>query len=262
MVTIVGLPQRIQIVNGQTATAAGVASMPLLLSSAVGSAIGGAIMAKKNVTFYMLLISNICQAIGTGLLSSIGPSKDTPPRMYGFEVIMGFGMGLSIISLMIMGRLEFQVADQGMTLITHGSASRKHVKLTKFAITILETALVVGALTQLRMMGAVIGLGIASTVFTEHVKSRLAKIVSSAQLDALLKSPRSIVDLSPEHISAARIIYNDAYNLQMQIVMGFALASLVVALMTFQKHPHPIPDMDIQKKMEAKGEEVERKCSV
>lgn len=71
-------------------------------------------MTKKNFSFWVLLASNVSQVLGTGLLSSIPNSEVVLARTYGFEVIMGFGIGLSVVSLMIIARVELSPNEQGM----------------------------------------------------------------------------------------------------------------------------------------------------
>jgi hypothetical protein len=115
ILTIVNLPQRFQVVNNETPISAGVHCLPLLLSSAVGAGAGGAMMIKKNFSFWALLASNVSQVVGTGLLSSIPISDDILARTYGFQVIMGIGMGLSVASLMLIARVELRPNEQGMS---------------------------------------------------------------------------------------------------------------------------------------------------
>lgn len=56
----------------------------------------------------------------------------------------------------------------------------------------------------------------------------------------------------PAQGAATRLIYNDAYNLQMRILMGFAIASLVVSLLAFRRHP-----LDLNAAGLGEGERVE-----
>jgi hypothetical protein len=115
ILTIVNLPQRFQVVNNESPISAGLRCLPLLLSSAVGASVGGAMMTKKNFSFWVLLASNVSQVLGTGLLSSIPLSDDVLARTYGFQVIMGIGIGLSVVSLMLIARVELSPNEQGMS---------------------------------------------------------------------------------------------------------------------------------------------------
>jgi len=114
MTTIISLPQRFQIVNNETPISAGLHCLPLLLSAAVSSAAAGAAMTKKNISFWVLLASNVCQVLGTGLLSSIPYSEAVLARTYVFEVIMGIGIGFSLVSLLLIARVELRASEQGV----------------------------------------------------------------------------------------------------------------------------------------------------
>jgi hypothetical protein len=98
----------------------------------------------------------------------------------------------------------------------------------------------------------VIGLGISATALSNYIKPRLASVLSPEQLSQLFQSSGSIAQFPPEQAAATRSVYNDAYNLQMRIVMGFALASLVVSLLAFRKHP-----LDLNNAGLGEGERVE-----
>ena len=118
IVVIIGLPQRFQVVNGDTPILAGIHSLLMLLASAVGAAAGGVAMSKKNVCFYLVLLADTLQAIGTGLLSSIPTSAHVLPRTYGFVVVQGSGMGMSIAALMFIARVELKPHHQGHTRLS------------------------------------------------------------------------------------------------------------------------------------------------
>lgn len=111
--SIVNLPQRFQIVNGKSPVTAGVNMLPLLLLSAAGSGVGGALLSKKNVGFYVLVISNVFQALGLGLLSSLPTSEKVPVQIYPYMAMLGIGFGLSVVSMMVLTRTGVSEEDQG-----------------------------------------------------------------------------------------------------------------------------------------------------
>ena len=113
LVCIINLPQRLQIVNGKSPIAAGVEILPLLLLSAVGSGVGGAVLSKKNLAFYLLVTSNVFQVLGTGLLSSLPTSQNVPVQIYPYMAMLGLGFGLSVVSMMVLIRTGVAEEDQG-----------------------------------------------------------------------------------------------------------------------------------------------------
>ena len=119
MVIIIFLPQRFQIENSLSPVDAGVKMLALLLLSAFGAGLAGFICSKKNVSWYLLVLSNTLQVIGLGLLSSVPSSDVVLARQYGYQVILGLGFGLGLSSLVIVSRVEVDDADLG-TLISYG----------------------------------------------------------------------------------------------------------------------------------------------
>ena len=113
MVTIINLPQRFQIVNDESPVLSGIRILPLLLLSAVGSGISGAVVSKKNIACFVLMASNVLEILGTGLLSSLPTSETVPVRIYAYMAILGLGFGSSVVSLMVVTRTEVGVDDQG-----------------------------------------------------------------------------------------------------------------------------------------------------
>ena len=113
MVIIIFLPQRFQIENSLSLVDAGFKMLALLLLFAFGAGLAGFICSKNNISWYLLILSNVLQVIGLGLLSTI-PSSDTVlAGQYGYQVILGLGFGLGLSSLVIVSRVEVDEADLG-----------------------------------------------------------------------------------------------------------------------------------------------------
>src|SRR5438045_3690532 len=113
MVTVINLPQRLQIVNGLSPASAGIHILPLLMMTAVGAFFTGAITSKINISWYLLVSSNILTILGTGLMSSLSTSQDIPGIEYFYQVILGFGFGIGLASLMVVSRCEVSLEDNG-----------------------------------------------------------------------------------------------------------------------------------------------------
>jgi hypothetical protein len=113
MVVIIGLPQRFQIVNGNSPIKAGLRLIPLMVSGACGSGFGGAILSRNNHAFWVLVGGTALQVIGTGLMSTIPFSDHVLPRVYGFMVLHGLGFGSAFVALLIVCRVEVKANYQG-----------------------------------------------------------------------------------------------------------------------------------------------------
>lgn len=105
-----------------------------------------------------------------------------------------------------------------------------------------------GAITQVRVLGGVIGLAIAQAVLYRSLRSKLGSILSPQQVAALLDSTGSISKFLPAQATATRQVYGDAFNLQMRIVTFIAAASVVSSCFAFRRHPLP---MDRSKRTES-----------
>lgn len=116
MVVVVNLPQRLQIVNGLTPAAAGIHVLPLLSQVAVGAFVTGIITSKVNIAWYLLVGSNILTTVGVGLISNLPISTRIPPIEYFYQVMLGFGFGMTLTCLMVVVRSEVQFQDNGMLL--------------------------------------------------------------------------------------------------------------------------------------------------
>lgn len=113
MTVLINLPQRFQAVDGQSAFQAGIRMLPLLLSSPVATAVAGQLAAKFKIPpFYLILFAASLQMIGLGLASSVKYVSGN--EMYGYEVIMGFGFGMGLVSLLIFTPMVVDRADLGM----------------------------------------------------------------------------------------------------------------------------------------------------
>ncbi|KAK4161241.1 major facilitator superfamily domain-containing protein [Cladorrhinum sp. PSN259] len=212
MAALINIPQRFQVLNGTTAVNAGLRMLPLLLCSPVATTISGWLLSKfKLPPLYVLILGCALQAIGIGLFSSL-PVSDSRirPAQYGYQVIMGFGFGFNLGTLVMMVPLVVKQADMAVTM---------------------------GSVTQIRVLGGTIGLAACSAMLSSHVASSTSHLLTAAQQDALLKSFQSIRFLSPEQQVKVREIYGEGYNQQMRSMLYFTLAAIVSLTLLVEKNP-------------------------
>jgi hypothetical protein len=77
-----------------------------------------------------------------------------------------------------------------------------------------------------------VGLAIVVSVSTPYIRSRLNGIVSPEMALLLLEKTETISMLSPEASEGVRTLFAESYNLQIRILIGFAVAKIpVTALM-------------------------------
>ena len=115
-VAVIGIPQRFQAVNATSPLQAGVRFLPFALSSPFGSGISGILVSKINVPPVIItILGAILQIGGTTLLSILPASQKIQPAIYGYQVIMGLGLGLNIAGLTVLTPFVVQKRDLGQS---------------------------------------------------------------------------------------------------------------------------------------------------
>jgi uncharacterized membrane protein YfcA len=80
-----------------------------------GSALGGFLSSKQNRSFYTLIGGSAFMMLGAGLIFSMDSDQTAPPRLYGYEVLLGFGIGLIFSSTTVVVKLYASLEDAGMS---------------------------------------------------------------------------------------------------------------------------------------------------
>ena len=101
-----------------------------------------------------------------------------------------------------------------------------------------------GAITQIRILGGVIGVGIGEVILSSQVWSSLGDILSADQVKLLLKSVSNINRFTPEQQAAIRRSYGEAFNLQFRIMTYITLVCFVVCLGCWVRNPIEVRDME------------------
>lgn len=113
---IILLPQRFQSVNGLSALNAGLNMLAFTLVSPVFSmACGMALSKKPPVALILLLAGSALTIVGMGFLSTLADSGSVSAPVYGYEVILGVGLGLMMPTLIFLLKVEFDDENLGMS---------------------------------------------------------------------------------------------------------------------------------------------------
>jgi hypothetical protein len=216
---ILNLPLRFQLVNGETPVKAGIHTLPLLVSAGIGSAIGVAASIKRNFIFQVLLIATIMTAVGCGLLSTLDPSRKSVQRkVYGYQVVLGIGCGLTTSTMTLMTILEAEFED---------------------------LAAAQGLIAQVRFLGGTIGIAMSTIVFNKEARRVLLGVLAPAELAALLKSPGVALTFSPKKQHAIRDVFGASFNSYLRNCMYVCLAATVISGFIWQRNP---PNVVVVKK--------------
>jgi hypothetical protein len=151
------------------------------------------------------------QVLGFALLGTLPYTHNILPRTYGFQVIAGFGCGVTYQSFYITMPV----------VATRGNA-----------------AVGMGAVTQFRMMGGAVVLAIATSVFNGHVLPTLRALGLESTEELMLTSGSSIYG---EVGNELRIVLSEGYNRQMLVLCASAASQILAILLLWKKQQIVLP---------------------
>ncbi|OQN98776.1 hypothetical protein B0A48_15445 [Cryoendolithus antarcticus] len=216
-VILIELSERLQIVNGRTAQGAGIDLLPFLGSAAVSSGIAGFLSSgAKNRSFETITVFSAFTALGCGLLAFVSKSATVPAALYGYQVILGFGIGGVLVS---------------GTIVVKLSASQ------------LDSASAQGVQAQTRILGGNLGLAIATIILNARLNVDLNGTLTPQQLSDLKRSLNSIGSLDPRQVQAVGLSFANAFRIQLVVCLGVAIVSLCCCAMIWQRNPRTFKDL-------------------
>ncbi|KAI5295855.1 hypothetical protein KEM52_006698 [Ascosphaera acerosa] len=209
-VVMVELPKRFQVVNGKSPEQAGICLLAVSAASAVGSICGVAASARSNRTFATLNVGTALVLLGVGLLFSIASSESLPARIFGFEIITGFGLGTIASASTIVIKIEADEAD---------------------------AAAAQGLISQSRLVGGNLGLAASTVLLNESITRGLKGMVSDDMLSNLQHTLLAAVDLPPAQQLVVRRVFAKSFQQNMLICMVVTAGALLLGLLTYQAEP-------------------------
>lgn len=97
-------------------------------------------------------------------------------------------------------------------------------------------AAAMGAITQFRALGGVVGFAITSNVFNAYVKANLQQTVSPGEVSGVLDSfSKTLASLSPEAQGTVRDTFAKAYDIEISILIGFAAAQVLAVGLLWER---------------------------
>ncbi|KAF1997152.1 MFS general substrate transporter [Amniculicola lignicola CBS 123094] len=207
-ILIISIPQRLETVNGESPVATGVKLLPYTLVAAIGSIIAnGVVGSGKIAPIYVMWFFSLLNVIGTGLMITIPSSETISKSMYGYQTLAGLGIG----------------GTWGLAILYVGHVVEQR-----------DAATGIGALVEFRMLGGALGLAIMTATMENYLKKHLGPLVTSEQLDALLRNTSIIRQFPPDLKHAVLGVFADGYNLQMKITTAFTALQLVTVGMIWR----------------------------
>ena len=228
---VVNIPQRFQAVNGTSPSRAGISLLPLLLMTPFASGLSAYLVSNQKLRvppLYLVLLGSCLQLIGVGLDSSISTDVEDGIQkvQYAYEVLMGLGFGLLLSSLLTFIPLVVEKKDMPV---------------------------VIGAVTQVRVLGGTIGLAISTVVLNSYVKSALSTQLSAEQIAGIAGSLSELGKLTEQEQIFVRMTFAEGYNRQTRITLVFSAIVVLSCLMMVERKPRRLGRIDERGLIEVDG---------
>ncbi|KAH8662214.1 major facilitator superfamily domain-containing protein [Xylariales sp. PMI_506] len=221
LATIIILPERFQIVNGDDSLMAGVHLLPMLGGCAFGSFLAGALSAKRNNTSITLILASALQLTGIGLLSTLSDILDAIQAQYGYQAIFGLGIGLSFGAATILSSVQSHPGD---------------------------LAVAQGAMAQARVLGGAVGIAVCTIILNMEIQNDLYGKMPAEDLEALHRSPSISSYFPPDIQTSIRKSYATAFTNDIKVMICVCAASFVASVLTFEACPPSMPTHNERKK--------------
>jgi len=191
------LPLRLQVVNDRNALTAGTALLPMLIASAFGSVIAGFVTSRWPLYYVLLSIGAGLTTLGCALLTTLDAAVAIQGKVYGFEVLVGLGFGLTV------------ACSTGMS-----------IRVTDAR----DGAVATGIVAQARLLGGSVGIATFSAVLGGLMgqEKHGAGIGDTGGLDAVA-------------LGVVRAAYADAFAQTMKICAVFAGVAVLCGLASYQR---------------------------
>ncbi|KAK5996260.1 Efflux pump FUS6-like protein [Cladobotryum mycophilum] len=210
LLLLVNIPIRAQIVNAYNPIKSAVLLLPMLGGGSVGCGLSGMLSAKKHRTFLTLNVASGLMIVGSGLLTTIPDTFEPAARQWGYEAILGFGVGMNLATIVMLSLYYMEFEHHAVTQ---------------------------GLIAQMRVFGGSIGVAVSFIVLHDRTQKMMKDILTPKQLDDMSKSPLAILTFSLPQILRARETYVSAFKVDMQICLGISAACLVASLCTYERNP-------------------------
>ncbi|KAG8880655.1 hypothetical protein FRB97_000609 [Tulasnella sp. 331] len=194
LICIYYLPLYYQSSEAKSATSSGIAIITFMIFVVVGTIVAGGIINRFGRPLPFLLFSPLLATIGSGLVFWNMKTGASAAHLYGFQVLLGLGVGGAIQNTIIVIQAEYH--DQP-GLIPRGTSFVNFTQLT----------------------GGAIGIAIAGTIFGNQLTSSMAKYapnLSSSIVLAVRQSVNVIYTLPVEDKANVIRAYSESLGAQAQ----------------------------------------------
>jgi len=203
-ITLYYMPIWFQAIKGTSAVESGIRTMPLILGFVLATIIGGGLVTVYGYYAPMMIMASIFMSVGAGLLTTLAPDSGLP-QWIGFQVLLGFGVGLGLQQGLIAAQTVLPSKDvpSGTALIIFGQS-----------------------------FGSATCLAVAQTIFTNSLVSNLKNTVPGLDPSMVTNVGATMVqDVVPkQYWPGAQIAYNKALIDAFYLAIGTSCLSLIGSL--------------------------------
>ncbi|KAK3302903.1 major facilitator superfamily domain-containing protein [Chaetomium strumarium] len=210
------LPLRYQTSAGLDPLQAGVRLIPFSVCGPLGTVVCAALAKGRRVPpIFLAIAGSVMQIIGLVFLARGDPADPDWPGLYGLEVVVGMGFGLCLGAVTLM---------------------------VPFVVEKRDLAVGAAAPVQLRFLGSATVVSIVTAVGNTWLRNELSGTLSPEQIQAIFRSSDAIRMLPTAELERlVRGRFVESFNLQMHIVLGFAVAGVITALLMWQRNQVRVP---------------------
>jgi EmrB/QacA subfamily drug resistance transporter len=183
------LPFFYQATRGRSATESGIDILPFMLAIIISSGISGGIISKTGRYWWFLVIGPLISSIGAGLLFTIKADTDNA-KLIGYQILFGAGLGAALQNVIIAIQTAYHDKPKMIPQAT---------SLVSF----------------FQLVGGVIGIAIAGTIFANQFRSGLATYAPDLppELAVLVRQSVTVIKmLDDKHKAGVVEAYVNALN--------------------------------------------------
>ncbi|KAI0418235.1 putative multidrug resistance protein fnx1 [Xylaria grammica] len=208
VVSLFQLPEKFQLVYGLSGLDAGVRLIPFSLAVPFGTGIGSGVASKLKIpAIFIIMAGSVLQVIGFTLLGTLPDTLTIPARMYSFEILAGFGCGMSFTPLFL--------------VITR-------------AVDSTDLPVGLGTGNQFRLVGSAIIIAVATSIFNGYIRGELVDLLDSDAI-SLVSLGQELASLPADKQDVVRIVLSQGFRQQMLVLAGSAGAQIPPSFLFWRK---------------------------
>lgn len=182
----------------------------------IGSDLTGILLGRLRIRLCLVITSGAClQVVGTALLSRSSFKYETHEAQYAYKILIDLDLEFLMPTPIYVLRFTVEKRDLGKN--SHTSSCNHNL-----CNAVVETT----AVGQFRILGGLVAVSIGASITMHYSTRHLGEMLPPQLLGLILKRTEKIHLLQDDVALAAREVFGEAYNLQIDLATGFVVAQL------------------------------------